>query len=129
MLKVVLQSPVSLLHCVAGLGALLTGTLVVCWPKGTARHRWLGRAYAVAMTVLLTTAFQIYHTFGRFGLVHAGAVASALLLAGGIGSVVFRYLARTFVRWHYHFMTALVVGLYTVFQVESTYRLFPVGWF
>jgi uncharacterized membrane protein len=57
----------SVVHLVAALLALVTGTYILAAPKGTRQHRWVGRAYAGSMVVLLLTAFQIYFLFGHFG--------------------------------------------------------------
>ncbi len=120
-----IKSPVSLIHISSALLALLTGTWVILTPKGTVRHQRVGHVYVVSMMVVLTSAFGIYRLFGRFGIVHWGAVFDWLALAGGIGVVWFRAHLRNWLLWHYLGMSLSVTGLYTTFIVESTYRLFP----
>ena len=83
-----LHSPVSTIHLLAALVALATGTAVLYLPKATSVHRYLGWTYVGSMSAVLLTAFRIYTLFGRFGIVHWGAVGStgALLLGVGAGS-------------------------------------------
>lgn len=109
--------------------ALATGTWVLAVPKGTRRHRWVGRAYAGSMAVLLGTAFQLYYLFGRFGIIHWGAVGSIGALLVGLGAVWWRPVGRDWLRWHYLGMGASVTGLYAAFLIESTYRFFPLAYF
>jgi uncharacterized membrane protein len=125
----ILHSAVSEVHLVAALLALVTGTYILATPKGTRRHRWVGRVYVGSMVVLLLTAFQIYFLFGRFGIIHWGAVGSVLALAAGIGAALLRSVVRSWLRWHYLGMGASVTGLYAAFIIESTYRFFPSVYF
>ena len=81
------------------------------------------------MLVVLTTAFSIYHLFGRFGIVHWGAVACLLALSAGMGAAWLRPYLRHWLRWHYLGLNASVAGLYATFLVEATYRLFPMRYF
>ncbi|MFD1873874.1 hypothetical protein [Hymenobacter bucti] len=124
-----LFSPVSTLHLLAALAALVTGTAVLYRPKATRAHRRLGWAYVGSMGVVLLTAFRIYTLFGRFGLVHWGAVGSAGALLLGVGAAVGRAAIPAWLRWHYLGMGVSVTGLYATFVVESTYRLFPAAYF
>jgi uncharacterized membrane protein len=124
-----LPSPVGAIHLLAASVALVTGTAVLYLPKAAKVHRRLGWAYVGSMTVVLLTAFRIYTLFGRFGIVHWGAVASAGALMLGVGAAVGRAVVPAWLRWHYLGMGASVVGLYAAFVVESTYRLFPAAYF
>lgn len=125
----VLHSSVSEVHVVAALLALVAGTYLLATPKGTRRHRWVGRVYVGSMAVLLLTAFRIYFLFGRFGIIHWGAVGSVLALVLGMGAVALRPVVRAWLRWHYLGMGASVTGLYAAFVIESTYRFFPPAYF
>lgn len=125
----ILHSAVSTGHLVAALLALVAGSYILAVPKGTRQHRWVGRAYAGSMAVLLLTAFQIYFLFGRFGIIHWGAVGSVGALVVGIGAALLRPVVRGWLRWHYLGMGASVTGLYAAFIIESTYRLFPPACF
>jgi uncharacterized membrane protein len=124
-----LHSPASVVHLVAVLLALATGTAVLCKPKGTRSHRHLGWAYVGSMAIALLTAFQIYFLFGRFGIVHWGAVASVAALLLGTGAVALRPVVVDWLRWHYVGMGVSVTGLYAALVVESTYRFFPATYF
>ncbi|MVN75718.1 hypothetical protein GO988_05205 [Hymenobacter sp. HMF4947] len=124
-----LHSSISVGHLLAALVALAAGTSILVLPKGTRRHRLLGRVYVGSMSALLLTAFQLYFLFGRFGIVHWGAVGSSLALFVGVGAVCCRRVVAAWQRWHYLGMGASVTGLYAAFAVESTYRLFPPSYF
>jgi uncharacterized membrane protein len=125
----IVHSSVSVVHLAATLSALVTGTYSVLATKGTRRHRYWGRAYVGSMLLVLATAFGIYTLFGRFGIVHWGAVGSAVALLVGTGSVVLRAVVRQWQRWHYWGMGASVTSLYAALAGESTYRLLPAAYF
>jgi uncharacterized membrane protein len=117
------------MHLAATLIALLTGTYSLLTPKGTPRHRYLGLAYVGSMSLVLGTAFCIYTLFGRFGIVHWGAVGSGVALLVGAGSVALRSVVRRWRQWHYMGMGASVMSLYAALAGESTYRLLPATYF
>lgn len=81
------------------------------------------------MAVLLATAFCIYNLFGRFGIVHWGAVGAGLSLLVGVGSVFLRWPTGSWQQAHYFGMGGSLTGLYTTLAVEATYRLFPAQYF
>lgn len=58
------------LHVSCAAIALATGGYVIATVKGTTRHRWVGRAYAIAMLCLNGSALSIYHLTGHFGPFH-----------------------------------------------------------
>ncbi len=122
-------SPASVVHVVATLMALVTGTGSLLAAKGTRCHRCLGRVYVGSMLVVLASAFGIYTLFGRFGIVHWGAVGSALTLLAGTGAVARRATLRAWRQWHYLGMGASITSLYAALAAESTYRLLPAAWF
>jgi uncharacterized membrane protein len=97
------------LHSVAATLAILLGGVMIVSAKGTARHRFLGRAYVYTMLATNLTAFGIYHFDiarfappvvgpGIFGLFHWEAVFTlAFLLLGWFAAMrqkraVFAYL-------------------------------------
>lgn len=125
----ILHSSVSVVHLLAVVVALSAGTVVVFSPKGTPRHRQLGRVYFGSMSVVLLTAFGIYSLFGRFGIIHWGALASSVVLLLGVGAVWCRSVLAGWLRWHYLGMGASITGLYAALVVESTYRFFPAPYF
>ncbi len=50
------MSVLGFFHTGVGLAALFLGTMVIFQPKGTPRHRLLGRLFAMAMLLLNVTA-------------------------------------------------------------------------
>ncbi|QJW90694.1 hypothetical protein HNV11_15535 [Spirosoma taeanense] len=128
-MNTILHSPVSVVHLIAALTAMITGTAVLLTRKGTLSHRRTGRIYVVSMMVLLLTAFQIYYLFGRFGVIHWGAVGSVVALLVGMVPIGLRTVWPAWLRWHYVGMGASVTGLYAAFVVESTYRFFSPAYF
>lgn len=128
-MREVLQSPVSAVHVTSAVLALGLGTYGWIRPGDIRRHRQLGYAYVGCMVMLLATAFNIYHLFGRFGIVHWGALGASLSLTVGVGSAVARWPAGSWRLGHYFGMGGSLLGLYTTMVVEATYRLFPVRHF
>lgn len=125
----ILHSSVSVVHLLAVLVALVSGTWVVCSPKGTRGHRAWGRLYVGSLGAGLLTAFGIYSLFGRFGIIHWGALVSVAVLLLGTGAVWRRPRPAGWLRWHYLGMGASVTSLYAALVVESTYRFFPATYF
>lgn len=117
------------MHLFAALLATGTGTYVLLTPKGTPIHRLAGHVYSVSMVLLLVTAFQLYYLFGRFGIVHWGALGSVAALLVGLGAVWLRPFIPSWLRWHYLGMGVSITGLYASFMVESTYRFFAPVYF
>jgi uncharacterized membrane protein len=98
--------PLGMAHLASGYLALLVGGAVALMRKGTPRHRWSGRAYALAMVVLNGTALAIYDLTGRVNMFHAFAVISLLSLAAGWvavrrGGPVAREVHARFMMWSY----------------------------
>ena len=128
-MSLVLHSTASLGHVVAGGLALGSGTYALLRPKRTLAHRYAGALYVASMLGVEWTAFHLYFLFGRFGIVHAGAVGSGLALLVGVGAVLGRAFVPAWRQWHYLGMGASLAGVYTAFIVESTYRCFPAAYF
>jgi len=124
-----LHTPVSGLHLAAALLAVVLGGLILWLPKPVRLHRQLGAAYSLCMLVVSGTALQIFELFGRFGIVHWGAVVSLGLLAGGIGLAIWRPRRIDWRFGHRVLMGASVTGLVAAGLVESTYRLVPRAYF
>ncbi len=59
-----------LVHLLTALAAIFFGTAVIFSPKGTRRHRWMGRSYLAMMLAMNGTALLIYELYGRFGPFH-----------------------------------------------------------
>ena len=128
-MSLVLHSAVSVGHVLAAGVALGSGTYAVLQPKRTRRHQYAGGLYVASMLAVEWTAFHLYYLFGRFGIVHAGAVGSGLALLVGLGAVVGRAFVPAWRQWHYLGMGGSLVGAYAALVVESTYRLFPAAYF
>lgn len=128
-MSIIIHSSTSIIHLLAALIALITGTYILFTPKGTMTHRLTGRLYAVSMIILLGTAFQMYYLFGRFGIVHWGALGSVAALTVGLGAVGLRTFVGSWLRWHYFGMGTSLAGIYASFLVESTYRFFSPSYF
>ena len=77
------EDPLGWLHLLSAYAALILGGTVAAMPKGTARHRGLGRGFALSMVVLNVTALGIYDLTGRPNLFHVFAVISLLSLTAG----------------------------------------------
>ncbi|HEX6981280.1 MAG TPA: DUF2306 domain-containing protein [Balneolaceae bacterium] len=111
-----------LVHFIASIIALITGSLVLGMKKGTWVHRKVGYIYASSMLVLLITAFMIYQLFGGFGIFHIAAVVSLVTLIGGMVPVILRK-PEGWLTLHFSFMYWSVLGLYAAFVSEVLTRI------
>lgn len=112
-----------LIHLIASIIALITGTLVLLTKKGTKRHKQIGYAYVVSMGILILTAFMIYRLFGGWGIFHYTTVVS--LLTVGLGMIPI-WTKRPVKKWkylHFSFMYWSVMGLYAAFAAEVLTRI------
>ncbi len=69
-----------LVHLTLMIAALALGAVVFLMPKGTARHKRLGRIFVVGMVVSNIMVFGIYEDSGQIGIFHALAGVSAISL-------------------------------------------------
>lgn len=111
-----------LIHLVSAFVALAAGTAVLAMRKGTLRHRQVGWVYALAMAVLLVTAFMLYNLFGGWGIFHWAAVISSITVLGGM-IPIFRRTSKNWVISHFAFMYWSVFGLYAAFFSEVLTRV------
>lgn len=112
-----------LVHFIASLFALLFGTLILILPKGTAKHKTIGKLYAVTMLVLLVTAFMLYNLFGTWGIFHWTAVISSLTLIAGLYPIFKKRPKHNYISLHYSFMYWSVMGVYGAFVSETLVRM------
>lgn len=110
-------------HLVAAILAMVFGALVLVRPKGTLRHRRLGRCYVACMLMLNATAFGLYRLFGTFGPFHAAAVVSLLTLFAAMRAIRGRPLTALRIELHLIFMYWSVLGLYAAFFSELMVRV------
>ncbi len=122
-------STIGLIHVIAAVVALLTGTLIFFSNKGGLLHRRVGYGYVVSMLVLNISAFLIYRLFGKFGPFHIAALFSTATILGGMVPALLRHRVRNWLQWHYYFMNWSVVGLYAAFWAETFTRTLPMGQF
>ncbi len=114
---------VGLIHLLASVIALVSGTGVLFLTKGTRTHKRIGYIYTVAMTVLLVTAFSIYRLFGGWGIFHWLAVLSTVTLLGGLIPILIKRPRVGHIALHFSFMYWSVMGLYAAFMAETMVRL------
>ena len=117
------MSVIGWIHTGFGVCALVAGTAVVLRPKGTRRHRLLGRLYVGSMVGLLGTAFMIYRLFEGFGVFHWAAVLGLLTLAAGFGAARLRRSVSGWLEPHYYFMGYSYVGLLAATGAEVATRV------
>jgi uncharacterized membrane protein len=118
-----ITSNTGLIHFIASLFALLLGTFVLVLPKGTAKHKAVGRLYALTMLVVLTTAFMTYRLFGTWGIFHWTAVISSLTLICGLIPILTRRPINNYTSLHFSFMYWSVMGVYGAFVSETLVRM------
>lgn len=117
----VVHSPIGLIHLIASLLSLISGTLVLALTKGTRIHKMIGYAYSIFMLTLNVTAFGLFGLFGKFGPFHAAALVSLATLAGGMVPVLVR--SPQWLIYHLSFMYYSVFGLYAAFVSEIIVRI------
>jgi len=109
-------------HLYSSLIAVVSGTVVLVFRKGTKQHKVFGYIYATNMTVLLVTAFMIYRLFGGFGLFHVAGILGSITLLGGMIPVL-RRKPGNWVFIHFTWMYWSVFGLYAALVSELMTRI------
>lgn len=118
-----ITSHTGLLHFIASLFTLIFGTLILVLPKGTVKHKVIGRLYVITMLILLITAFMIYRLFGKWGVFHWTAVISSLTLVAGFLPVLFKRPVNNYISLHFSFMFWSVIGVFGAFVSEILVRI------
>jgi len=118
-----ITSSTGLIHFIASIFALLLGTLVLVFQKGTLKHKIIGRLYALTMLVVLTTAFMTYKLFGTWGIFHWTAVISSLTLISGLIPILIKRPANNYISLHFSFMYWSIMGVYGAFVSETLVRM------
>lgn len=118
-----IHSDLGLVHIIAAVAALLTGTWVLFEKKGTQSHVRVGYAYVLAMSIMLGTAFGIYHLWGKWGIFHYMAVVSSVTLVLGMGPVLRKNRKPESIYYHFSWMYWSVMGLYAAFASEMLARV------
>ena len=112
-----------LIHLIASVVALISGTLVLTMKKGTIRHKQIGYVYVVNMGILIGTAFMIYRLFNGWGIFHYTTIVSLLTI--GLGMIPI-WTKKPIGKWkymHFSFMYWSVIGLYAAFASEVLTRI------
>lgn len=118
-----ITSNTGLIHFIASIFALLFGTLILVLPKGTFKHKIIGRLYSLTMLIVLITAFMTYKLFGRWGIFHWAAIISSLTLIAGLFPVFTKRPKNNYVSLHFSFMYWSVMGVYGAFVTETLVRM------
>lgn len=117
-----LSSPIGIIHFIASIAALISGTAVLAKHKGTKIHKQLGYVYILSILIVLATSFMIYRLHGTFGILHWFAVISSLTLLGGM-LPMFLKKPKNYISYHFSFMYWSVIGLYCAFMAEIFTRI------
>lgn len=117
------HSYMGLFHVAMAFAAMLVGPVVLWFPKGTERHKYLGYAYATFMLLLNLSAFMIYSLRGSASVFHLFALISLITLVAGILPAFQKKKKKSWYQQHYYFMSWSVVGLYCAFWSETGTRL------
>ena len=116
-------------HVAAALLAVCLGAAILSLPKGTARHKAMGRVWVAAMAVVAVGSFWLEGIAegGGFSAIHILSAVTVVSLAYGIAAI-----RRGRVRAHRTAMTMTFVGL----TVAGVFTLMPgrmlgrlvIGW-
>ena len=115
-------SSVGIIHLIASVIALVSGTIVLYKLKGSTIHKRIGYIYTISMVVLLATSFMIFRLHGTFGILHWLAVISSLTLICGFLPMVLKK-PKNYMVLHISFMYWSVIGLYCAFFAEILTRI------
>lgn len=118
-----ITSYTGLIHFIASVFALLLRTLILILPKGTSKHKVIGRLYTAAMLFVLITAFMTYRLFGIWGIFHWTAVVSSLTLICGILPILLKRPTKNYISLHFSFMYWSIIGVYGAFVSETLVRM------
>ncbi|WP_371395886.1 DUF2306 domain-containing protein [Fretibacter rubidus] len=81
------ESPLGAFHFLCAIGALVLGPFIMIRPKGTHLHRWIGRIWAVMMTVIIISALSMYDMTGYPNLFHFFALVSLVTLSRALWAI------------------------------------------
>ena len=112
-----------LIHLIASIIVLITGSLVLLMKKGTNRHKQIGFVYVVSMGILILTAFMIYRLFKGWGVFHYITIASLLTIGLGMIPIWTKRPSKKWKYLHFSFMYWSVMGLYAAFAAEVLTRI------
>jgi uncharacterized membrane protein len=123
---ILFNSTIGLIHTIFAVIAIASGALVLIFTKGTAKHKFIGYVFFLAMLLMNITALftQSLYVFGPF---HWMAIASLLLVSVG---VMFPMFFRSHPNWlniHYDLMLWSYVGLIAAMFSEIIVRVPAVG--
>lgn len=82
----VAAGPLVQAHVLAAMSALVLGAVQFALPKGTPRHRILGRAWVVLMAIVALGSFGIHdlRQIGPFSWIHGISLFTLAMLAIGV---------------------------------------------
>ncbi|MFK8058064.1 MAG: hypothetical protein AB8F78_18195 [Saprospiraceae bacterium] len=112
-----------LIHLIASVSSLVTGTLVLFMTKGTESHKKVGYLYVASMVVVILTAFMIYRLFNSWGIFHYTTVVSLVTISLGMIPIWLKKPVNSWKYLHFSFMYWSVIGLYAAFVSETLTRI------
>ena len=110
-------------HFITALISILSGTYILCMPKGSKRHKRVGYLYVVSMVLVCGSALGIYNITGNFGDFHTLAIAGLITLIIGLVPLFLKSSSRKHRIFHLWFMYYSVLGLYAAFVSELSLRI------
>lgn len=114
-------------HALAAIAAFALGSLQLVLPKGTARHRALGRAWVALMAVTAASGLFIHElrSFGPFSPIHLLSLGTLAALVLGLRSARRGDIARHRRIMLLLFLGALLVaGLFTLLPGRRMHAVF-----
>ncbi len=111
-----------IIHFIASLFALATGTWILSNLKGTSIHKTVGYVYFISMLIVCITSFMQYRLHGHFGFLHWMAVISTVSLLGGMIPIILKR-PKNHIVFHFSFMYWSIIGLYCAFAAEIFTRI------
>lgn len=122
-MEYIVGDSIGLIHLIASVLSLISGTMVLVMKKGTLRHKQIGYIYVVSMGILIITAFMIYRLFKGWGIFHYMTVLSLVTLLIGMLPLWAKNMFENWKHLHFSFMYWSIIGLYSAFVAEIMTRI------
>ena len=111
----IIHSNIGWFHFVLAILAMLSGTIVLLYKKGTLFHKRTGYVYVISMLLMNVSSFFILN-FNGFSIFHFFAIVSLVTIFGGMMPTIKK--KKNWFGYHFYFMSWSVVGLYCAFWSE-----------
>lgn len=123
------MSAIIAVHIAAATLSVILGTVVLGSKKGSARHQWLGRLWAVTMLATALSSFDIRELDpGHFSWVHALSLLTFISVGRGIWAIRQGNVRAHRLAMRGSFIGLIVAGIAAVATPHRILNLIVTGW-